>query len=98
MSNDTVAALWAAHRAAPFPGRLRRIEGPSGESVPALDAYLAGCIHTFLANDGALDPERRRILTDCAADLAALLGSLTEQDAVYVSRLLRAADLISARS
>lgn len=104
MSNDTpddtvaaVSALWAAHRAAPFPARLRRVEGPGGESVPALDAYLAGCIHTFLANDGTLDPGRRRILTGCAADLAALLGSLTAQEAAYVSQLLRAADLISAR-
>ncbi|GAA2128673.1 hypothetical protein [Actinomadura napierensis] len=96
--DDAVSALWATHHAAPIPAGLRRIEGPSGESVPALNAYLAGCIHTFIANDGTLDPERQRILTGCAAELAALLGSRTEQEAVYVSWLVQAANLISARS
>jgi len=84
-----------AHLAAPSPDGLRWADAPSGESVPALDAYLAGCIQAFITNHGTLDPERLQVLTECATDLAGLLGSLSEEEAVYVSRLLQATDLIT---
>jgi hypothetical protein len=90
-----VSTLWTAHLAAPFPDGLRWVDTPSSESVPALDAYLAGCIQAFIANRGTLDPERLQVLKDCATDLAGLLGSLSGDEAVYVSRLLQAAELIA---
>nr|BFE37750.1 hypothetical protein GCM10010200_100010 [Actinomadura rugatobispora] len=90
-----VAALWTVHQAASFPDGLRRLEAPSGESVPALDAYLAGCISAYLAGQGTLDSQRLGILATCATDLRTLLDSLTGEDAVYVSRLIEAADLIT---
>ncbi|GAA1580637.1 hypothetical protein GCM10009678_74170 [Actinomadura kijaniata] len=92
-----MSATRADHLATPFPDGLRWVDAPSGESAPALDAYLAGCIQTFITNHGTLDAERRQVLIDCAAELASLLGDLSGDEAVYVARMLRTADLISAQ-
>lgn len=84
-------------RCSALPDRLRWVDAPSGKSVPGLDAYLAGCIQTFIANHGTLDPERLQVLIDCASDLAGLPSSLADDEADYISRLLQAADLITGR-
>jgi len=91
---DVVMSLWADHMNQPFPDELRWIDAPSGESVPALDAYLAGCVTAYIAGQGTLDPQRRQILTDCAGDLAAVLPSLERQPAAYVARLIEIVNLI----
>ena len=92
-----VSALWTDHLATPFPDGLRWVDAPSGESAPALDAYLADCIQTFIINHGTLDAERRQVLIGCAADLASLLSALSDDEAVCVARMLRAAELISSQ-
>jgi predicted RNA-binding protein with RPS1 domain len=93
-----VTALWADHMHEPFPDNLRWIDAPSGESVPALDSYIAGCVTTYIARQGTLDPQRQQILTDCAEDLAALVPSLEGTAATYVARLIEIADLASAEA
>ncbi|TMR93159.1 hypothetical protein [Nonomuraea basaltis] len=98
MNLDTVKARWADHMSEPFPDGLRWIDAPSGESVPALDSYIAGCVTTYLSGQGPLDPQRRQILCDCAAELAAVLPSLPESDAPYVTRLIQIADLVTAQN
>ncbi|MFI6317219.1 S1 RNA-binding domain-containing protein [Nonomuraea sp. NPDC050556] len=94
----TVTALWADHVHEPFPDDLRWINVPSGESVPALDSYIAGCIITYIARQGTLDPQRQQILTGCAEDLAALVPSLEGTAAAYVGRLIKMADLARAET
>jgi hypothetical protein len=94
-THTRVATLWAAHRQETFPEGLRWIDAPSGESVATLDHYIAGGVSTYLAVQGALDAQQRRTLTDCAAELAAVLPALTGHDAEYVARLVHLADLIT---
>jgi hypothetical protein len=79
----------------PFPDGLRWVDAPSGESVPVLDFYAAGCVIAYLAGQGALDPQRHLILTECATDLNAVLPTLTGHDATYVARLIHIAGLIT---
>ncbi|MBT1185234.1 hypothetical protein HET69_14765 [Streptomyces sp. CJ_13] len=93
-----VTTLWAAHRGEPFPDGLRWIDAPSGDPVPALDFYAAGCVNAYLAGQGVLDPQRHLILTECATDLEAILPALTGRDATYVARLIRMAELITQPS
>ncbi|MFB4307325.1 hypothetical protein [Actinomadura sp. GTD37] len=76
-----------------FPDGLRWIDAPSGESVPALDSYVAGCVTTYLSGQGRLDSRRRQILNDCAAELAAVLPLVPESAAPYVARLIQIAEL-----
>ncbi|EDX21519.1 MULTISPECIES: hypothetical protein [Streptomyces] len=90
-----VTTLWAAHTGESFPDGLRWADAPSGAPVPALDFYAAGCVNAYLAGQGVLDPQRHRILTECAADLEAILPGLTGHDATYVARLIRMAELIT---
>ena len=93
MNLDTVQALWADHMNEPFPDGLRRINAPSGESVPALDSYIVGCVTTYLSGQGRLGSRRRQILKDCAAELAAVLPLVPESDAPYVVRLIQIVEL-----
>ncbi|MET7529898.1 hypothetical protein [Streptomyces goshikiensis] len=90
-----VTTLWAAHGGEPFPDGLRWVDAPSGDPVPALDFYAAGCVNAYLAGQGVLDPRRHLILTECATDLEAILPALTGRDATYVARLIRMAELIT---
>lgn len=98
MNLDTVTALWADHMSEPFLDGLRWIDAPSGESVPALDSYIAGCVTTYLSGRGTLDPQRRQILSDCAAELSAVLPALPEHDTQYVTRLIQIANLVTSQT
>jgi hypothetical protein len=62
--------------------------------VAYLDAVMAGCISVYVADHGALDPERRLILQNAVRDLKALVPRLRAEGASYVARLVRMADLI----
>ncbi|MEU4828432.1 hypothetical protein AB0H37_41820 [Actinomadura sp. NPDC023710] len=93
MNFDTVQALWAHHMNEPFPEGLRWIDAPSGESVSALDAYIAGCVTTYLSGQGRLDSRRRQILNDCAAELTAVLPLVLKVTRPYVARLIQIAEL-----
>jgi hypothetical protein len=62
------------------------------------DAYIAGCVTTYLSGRGALDPQRRQILTDCATELSAVLPVLPECDARYVARLIQIANLVTSQT
>jgi hypothetical protein len=97
MNLDTVTALWADHMNEPFPDGLRWIDAPSGESIPALDSFIAGCVTTYLSNQDALDPQRQQVLSDCAAELIAALPSVPEDDVPYVARLIQIAELVTGR-
>jgi hypothetical protein len=90
---DEVALLWAEHVASAFPDDLRWLDAPSGESVAALDVYMAGCITVYLSA-GTLAPESLTALRDCAEQLGRT-PQLSE-GADYAGRLLRMALLIDA--
>jgi hypothetical protein len=79
-----VARLYAAYRQAPYPARLRGAD-IAGADMVLLDADVAGCVQTWLANDGTLEPRLWDALSRCLEQLdrAVPLLSRTEQAAYF---------------
>lgn len=92
---DEVAVLWAEHLGLTYPDDLKGLD-VNEKPVVLLDAYLAGCISSYLAGQrGELDTWRLEVAADCADDLRQLLPRLRGPEGrSYVARLIRAADLI----
>lgn len=88
-----VAELWAAHREAAFPARLTTVD-IAGIEMVMLDADTAGCISTWLANDGDLDDRRWDVLAAREQDLARVVPQLTGDEASYYQRLLDVTTLV----
>ncbi|MFE0421581.1 hypothetical protein [Streptomyces sp. NPDC058953] len=70
------AALWDEQRRAPFPAGLRGVAFGDTDLV-LLDADIAGCVLTWLNNDGVLDLWRIGILRGCVEDLDRVIPELT---------------------
>jgi hypothetical protein len=94
-ADEEVSALWAEHLELAFPDALRWLDAPSGESVAALDCYIAGCISAYLQGR-ALDAEHRSAVNGLLSDLRGVIPRLRGAGAEYVVRLLRMAELIAA--
>lgn len=93
--HKTVAGLYQEHLSAPFPGRLRGADR-AGIDMVMLDADTAGCVSTWLNNEGVLDTRRHNILFRCIADLDQVLPVLTEaDDPHYWQRLRQVAQLVA---
>jgi hypothetical protein len=75
MSLEEAPRLWAEHRVAPFPSRLRG-KGVEGVDMVMLDADIAGCVDTWLRSGGWLDDERREWLRSCFDDLGRVLPGI----------------------
>ncbi|MGW0903317.1 hypothetical protein [Streptomyces sp. NPDC002853] len=87
--------LWQEHLDAEFPVHLRGVEFEDIDMV-LLDTHTAGCAHTWINNDGALDPERIRILQTCVADLDRVIPQISDPSGrEYYQRLHQLALLIS---
>ncbi|MFF8545040.1 hypothetical protein ACF060_32950 [Streptomyces werraensis] len=67
-----VGRLWATHRRSPFPDVPA---GTKGDLVE-LDTWLAGCVSTYLANDGDLDQGRQNVITKCLPKLRRYVAQL----------------------
>ncbi|AIA07793.1 hypothetical protein [Streptomyces noursei] len=91
MSDDSdfevVSRLWQEFRVAPFPARLHGVE-VAGQDMLLLDVNLAGCVSTWLNNDGRLDAWRLEILSDCLTVLEEALPQITDAEGLdYYRRL-----------
>jgi hypothetical protein len=86
----TITQLWREHRAADFP---RAIYGQEveGHDLVALDAFIAGSVHTFLGEGGRLDLRGTAILGLCHADALLAARTLPESARAYYDRLARLA-------
>ena len=82
----TIQELWNQHRLARFPQDLRGAER-DGEDLVLLDADIAGCIQTLLANGERLDDQRAAILEACYQKVASIELSLEGEQRVYFGRL-----------
>ncbi len=69
----------------PFPGR--RAEDVDGIDLMLVDTEAAGCISTFLGNQGRLDPDQLRILRRISGDLHRVVPHLTGAMATYFAQL-----------
>ncbi|MFA7754242.1 GNAT family N-acetyltransferase [Streptomyces sp. NRRL B-2790] len=74
---EAVARLWQEHRRAIFPAGVRGADR-SGIDMVLLDAETAGCVSTWLGNDGSLGVRGHRILLHCTARLDQILPVLNE--------------------
>ncbi|WP_405842403.1 hypothetical protein OG528_29105 [Streptomyces platensis] len=100
MSDDSdfevISRLWQEFRKAPFPARLRGVE-LAGEDMVLLDAYLTGCVSTWVNNGARLNAARLRILRECLTVLERVLPLLTDAEGRdYYERLHHMAGLTSA--
>jgi hypothetical protein len=90
---DSVQRLWDEHCAAPFPARLGGQE-IAGVEMVMLDADIAGCVQTWLANKGQLDEHRKEILRSCLDEADRVLPLLQDEgERAYYERLRRLAQL-----
>ncbi|GAA1891259.1 hypothetical protein [Asanoa iriomotensis] len=91
---DEVRHLYARYRAMPYPREMRPAD-VAGVSMILLDANVAGCVHTWLANGGALDTKRWQILASCLDDLDRVLPLLTQEpDHAYFATCRTVARLV----
>lgn len=70
-----VERLYVDQHAAPFPAGMTSFTCRGVDAV-WLDSSIAGCVHTWLANDGTLDDWRRDVLGTCLARLEQLIPGL----------------------
>ncbi|MFG3604295.1 hypothetical protein [Micromonospora chersina] len=88
-----VAALYEAHRNAPFPSRWRGAD-VAGFDMIMLDSYPSGCISVWLAQVGVLDNWRWNILAEYEQQLLRVVPELNDYGREYYQRLLDMAELV----
>lgn len=91
--STAVAALYEAHRNAPFASRWRGAE-VAGFDLTELDSYPSGCISVWLARAGALEDRRWNILAEYEERLRRVIPELDDDGREYYRRLLDMAELI----
>ncbi|WP_435192203.1 hypothetical protein [Streptomyces sp. bgisy126] len=90
-----MAALYEAHRSAPFPPGLAGAES-AGFDLVLVDADIAGCVHTWLDTAGTLDEWRYRILHWRRSQLEQILPALKPtDDPSYWARLSQMTELVA---
>lgn len=82
-----VKAMWDEWKALPFPSRYGG-KDVAGICVTSLDAYAAGCIHTFISCKGRLDDGRISILKKCRDELRVVVNELEGEARKYFNDLL----------
>ncbi|GAB3852834.1 hypothetical protein GCM10027610_081790 [Dactylosporangium cerinum] len=88
-----VAALYEAHRKAPFPSRWRGAD-VAGFDMVMMDSFPSGCISVWLARAGDLDDWRWNILAEYEQRLLRVIPDLDDDGREYYQRLLDMAELI----
>lgn len=86
MGMKNLEKTWRDFSAKPFP------EGCTGVDIDGidpveLDTFAAGCIQTFVGENGHLDAERTSILKKCANELDAIVPTLEGEALDYFSEL-----------
>ncbi|MER5586011.1 SMI1/KNR4 family protein [Streptomyces asoensis] len=80
---------------APFPARLRGADR-AGFDMVMIDSDTAGCVSTWIANDGSLDARGHSVLVHCVARLEQILPTLGDaDDPPYWQRLHELARLVA---
>ena len=88
-----VAALYEAHRNAPFPSQWRGAD-VAGFDMVTLDNYPSGRISVWLAQVGVLDDRRWNILAEYEQRLLRVVPELNDYGREYYQRLLDMAELV----
>ena len=91
--NHKIVELWDVHMIGKFP------RGYGGETIEGIDLVLldsdvAGCVTTFIKNDGQLDLWRTAILGLCYRDLNVVTCHLSGEAKEHFSRLETLSNLV----
>ncbi|MEU8610458.1 hypothetical protein AB0C29_20970 [Actinoplanes sp. NPDC048791] len=89
---SAAAELWKTHCHTGFPGWLRSTD-VAGVEMALLDADVAGCISSWLNNDGLLSDRRWAVLAGGERQLVHVLPELSGDEAAYCQRLLDMTEL-----
>ena len=90
---DELTRLWQMHLEAKYPDGNRGKE-VAGIELILLDADIAGCVSTYLAEGGRLDLQRTAILGRCYRDAAVVVSELPSPARDYFARLERMAAVV----
>jgi len=91
--NQKIVELWDLHVTSKFP------RGYGGETIEGIDLVLldsdvAGCVTTFIKNDGLLDLWRTAILGLCYRDINVVTSHLSGEAKEYFSQLETLSNLV----
>ena len=79
--------MWDERKAIPFPSEYGG-KDVAGICVTSLDTFAAGCIDTFISNNGRLDGSRISVLEQCKSDLEGVVSCLDGTAKNYLNDLL----------
>jgi hypothetical protein len=85
--------LWREHLEAPYPNGYRG-EEVEGIDLVELDAAIAGCVSTYLAEAGHLDLQRTDVLRDCCWEAHLVVSKLPSPARDYFARLERMSTIV----
>ena len=83
---NNIQKIWREFASRPFPEGCAGIE-VQGIELASLDTFAAGCIDTFVSNNGCLDRERISILKQCAAEIEVVVPTLQGEAMDYFEQL-----------
>jgi hypothetical protein len=83
---ETIKKLYSEHLEASFPDGLRGVEA-AGQELVMLDADIAGCISTYLHNNGILDNQRIEILKNIDSKMDTVIAEIPQNAKEYFLRL-----------
>ena len=82
-----IRLMWDEWKAMPFPSAYGG-KDVAGICVTSLDTLAAGCIDTFITNNGRLDEWRTSVLKQCQGELEAVVSCLDDSAMDYFNHLL----------
>jgi len=83
---NRIQRLWDDFLLAPYPEACA-VRDIRWVEVILLDSYAAGCVSSFLHNEGFLDLQRTAVLGLCYGDLTVVLTELKGEGRAYFARL-----------
>ena len=83
---NNIQKIWQDFLSRPFPAGCAGSE-VEGVELALLDTFAAGCIDTFVNDNGRLDADRISILKKCAEDLEIIIPRLEGEAIDYFEQL-----------
>jgi len=90
---NEIKRRWEAWRSRPFP-QSACDSNLCDVDLASIDTFSAGCINTFVSNDGKLDRNRIRLLQGNAPELDRVLNALTNDTEEYFRELSKLSNLV----
>jgi len=83
---NNIQKIWRDFAMRPFPEDCSGLE-VQGIELALLNTFAAGCIDTFVSNNGCLDRERISVLKQCAEDIEVVVPMLQGEAMDYFEEL-----------